>query len=481
MLRWLYNILLLAGLILALPLLLVKALKVPGYTDWIARRLGWHRQPLARPEKRSESGPGQAAEATEVTGAAGVADAADANSAAAAAEAPCIWLHALSVGETVSALPLLRALRQRYPRATLVLSSSTRAGAARALADGAGLFDRHLVLPYDLPWLSARLVRELRPDLFILVETDFWPNLLGALRASGARLMLVNGRLSAASWHYYRWLRPLLRPLCFAPFSLLAMQSAAEAERLCKLGVDPARVGVMGNLKYPAAQASTGQVKKLTGTDLGLAPDGMIWVAGSTHAGEEEVILRAFRRLRDEFPRLSLVLAPRRVERAAALAAGAGCRAGLYSELKSAAVEKMAAEAEVAAGAAATREAAAGMEVIIVDRYGELPTLYALADVVFIGGSLVPAGGHNPLEAAVWQKKIFFGPHMDDFAEISQDLLAVGGACRVADEEELLRSLRRCLADPAQRAAAGQQAGELLVSRGRGVIEAHLLAIGELL
>lgn len=441
MLRWLYNSVLLIGVILALPVLLVKAVKVPGYAAWIGRRLGWPQAgPSPVPNRRPTGGKDPAA--------------------------PCIWLHALSVGETASALPLLRALRKRYPRATLVLSSSTRAGAARAAENSAGLVNRHLVMPYDLPWLSSRVVREVRPDLFILVETDFWPNLLWSLRLARVPMLLVNGRISAASWRYYRWLRPLVRPLCFAPFALLAMQTGAEAERLLGWGVEPARVGVMGNLKYPAAVEGARRVRKITRAELGLEQSRILWVAGSTHAGEEEILFKVFRRLLADFPALFLVLGPRRVERAAAVAALAeqeGCRVRRRRQ---------------PSASPATPQPA---DVLVLDRYGELPALYALAEVVFIGGSLVPAGGHNPLEAAVWQKNIFFGPHMEDFAEISRDLLAVGGGTQVVDEDDLLAKMRRCLADPAPGAAAGQRAAALLTDRSRGVLAAHLQAVRSLL
>jgi len=425
MLRLIYNIALLAALLPTLPWLLVKVVRVPGYAAWIRSRLGWQTEVPRVPDRK-----------------------------------PCFWLHALSVGETVSARPLLRALRHRYPQATLVLSSSTRAGSALARETCAELVDAHLVLPYDLPGAAARISRRLRPDLFILVETDFWPNLLQALHARQVPLLLVNGRISASSWRSYRWLRPLVLPLLFAPFAFLAMQTRAEAARMVALGLQADRVGVLGNLKYAAAAEAAAAGRGLERNALGIGPEQLLWVAGSTHAGEEEIILRAWQRLRPEFPALFLVLAPRRVERSAAvlaLAAKENCRAGLRSRGET------------------------GIDLLILDSYGELAALYPLCDLAFIGGSLVPAGGHNPLEAAAYHKPVLFGPHMEDFAEISEDLMAAGGACRVHNEDELVRGLRRWLADPAARSECGRQAGELTIRRGRGVIAAHLATVERLL
>ncbi len=441
MTRLAYNIGLLAGLILALPWLLVKALRVPGYAGWVLHRLGWADASLS-----STVFPNSAASPNPTT-------------------SPRIWLHALSVGETASVRPLLRALRAHYPQAVLMLSSSTRAGATLAAATCANLVDCRLVMPYDLPGAATRIIRRLRPDLFILVETDFWPNLLGALAAAKVPMLLINGRMSPTSWNHYRILRFWARPLLFAPFTFLAMQTKAEVDRMVALGLTPARVGVIGNLKYTAA-AAIGHRPKLARSELGIGAHKLLWVAGSTHAGEEEIILRAFRRLVVQWPDLFLVLAPRRVERAAmvlALAKQYGYRVALRREPKGAAA-KGATEAEV----------------VVLNSYGELVDLYSLGTMVFIGGSLVPAGGHNPLEAAVWEKPVLFGPHMEDFAEISEDLLAVNGALQVQNEDELVAGLQCWLADPNHRAACGRRGGELVRTRDQGVLAAHLALIERL-
>mgnify|MGYP000133980172 CR=1 FL=1 len=432
MIRLIYNLGLPMVLILALPLLIVKAIRVPGYTAWIGRRLGL----LAGSAPRS----------------------------CPPREGKLIWLHALSVGETVSARPLLRVLRRHFPEATLVLSNSTRAGAALAAASCGALADRLEVLPYDLPWVMKRLVRRLRPDLFILVESDLWPNLLRSLAKEGVPQLLTNGRLSTSSWRWYQRLRFLVRPLLFDSFAFLAMQTGKEAARLRALGLPPVRVGVLGNLKYPAALdpwPPSGSTLRLSRGLLGIGDDKLLWLAGSTHAGEEEVLLRAWRRLHREFPELFLLLAPRRVERAGEVLELAR-RYDPRARLRSAPGNH-------------------GGQVLILDSYGELAALYPLSDLAFVGGSLVPAGGHNPLEAAVGCRPSLFGPHMEDFAEISLDLLAAGGACQVKDEEEIVTAVTLWLREPAARAAAGRQAARLVATRSRGVLTAHLEMIAKLL
>lgn len=512
LLRFFYNLGLLAGLILALPPLLVKALRVPGYLAWIGGRLlaaNRDRLPVA-----AAPGTGDCAGTGSRLPTVAVVPPAAASSAVGVAPAvgagrPVIWLHALSVGEVLSARPLLAALRERYPAARLLLSSSTRSGLELARRRCAGLADKLMVMPLDLPWGAARLARHRHPDLFILVETDFWPNLLATLRRQGTALLLVNGRMTASSWRLHYHLRFLSRPLFFAPFSLLAMQSEAEAERLVRLGLDRERIVVPGNLKYAAAlelvncyrpsrrrKLGSGQgadglgrpgrqaavspkateqgrehlvsgcrlPQPLAGEDLRASKGRVrLWLAGSTHPGEEEMVLRVFAHLRPEFAELVLVLAPRRVERAATVEGLARCM-GLAVE---------------------NYRGRVGPEhrgkVLLVDRYGILGELYRSCELAFIGGSLVAAGGHNPLEAAVWRRPTIFGPHMDDFRAIADDLQQAGAARQVADEAELSGAVGHWLAAPAAGREAGERAGELVGRRGAGVIAAHLELVAGLL
>lgn len=448
MVHLLYNLVLLTGLIVALPGLLVKALLDPAWRARLRRRLDYD------PAVQGEAGRPVAADLP-------AENELRQGGPSPLARPRVIWIHALSVGETASVVALVRALRREYPAVRLVFSSTTRAGEEFAVRRLGDLVDYRLVLPFDLPWLTRRLVRRLRPDLFILVESDFWPNLLRALRAEKVPALLVNGRISAVSFKWYGRLACLFRPL-FLSFASLAMQTAADAARLARLNLaPPERVVTPGNLKYAAALENvTYGVKDRAA--LGIAPQQLVWVAGSTHDGEEEIILATYRRLRAAHPELLLVLAPRRLERAeevANLARANGLRVGLRSR----------------------GPLAGGEEVLILDTYGELAACYAIADLALVGGSLVAAGGHNPLEPAVFAKPVLFGPHMEDFAEISRDLLAAGGAAQVAGEEELCSLLAVWLDSAAIRQETGGRGRALVEEKADGVIRGHLRTIATLL
>lgn len=368
---------------------------------------------------------------------------------------PRIWVHALSVGEVTSARNLVRKLRRDYPEGMILFSSATSSGESLARAILHEDVDCFVPFPFDLLFSVKRLVSWVRPDLFVLVETDFWPNFLRELKRRDISSLLVNGRASDSSFVRYRRFSWFFRPL-FNSFQILAMQTEHDADNMRQIGVDPARLVVLGNLKYEAALPA-GSGNALDRAELGIPEQALVWVAGSTHRGEEEIILNAFQRLICSFAAgLFLVLAPRNVERGAELAAMAA-RRGLLAFHRS--------QGKAGPGS-----------VLILDTLGELASVYNLGDVAFVGGSLVPERGHNPLEPAVYGKPVLFGPHMEDFAEITRDLLAAGGARLVHDEEELSAGLSLLLADPAARERAGQQALELIAAR-RGVTEAHLALI----
>ncbi|MFH1021418.1 MAG: 3-deoxy-D-manno-octulosonic acid transferase [Pseudomonadota bacterium] len=377
----------------------------------------------------------------------------------AGSDRPRIWVHALSVGEVASARNLVQELRRSYPQGVIVFSSATRAGEFFSRAILQEDVDCFAPFPFDLLWSVKRLLSWVRPDLFVLVETDFWPNFLRELNRRDIPCLLVNGRVSESSLGRYRRFRWLFRPL-FNSFQVLAMQTEQDAVSMRQLGVDPARLAVLGNLKYDAALSGSGAKAGLDRAVLQIPEQALVWVAGSTHRGEEEIIFAAFQKLARSFANLFLVVAPRNVERGAELTAMAAGH-----------------------GLAAFRRSLGGRgegSVLILDTLGELASVYALCDVAFIGGSLVPQRGHNPLEPAVHGKPVLFGPCMEDFAEISRDLLAVGGARQVRDAEELRDVLSLLLADSAARERAGHQAQGLISSR-RGVTEAHLALIRSVL
>lgn len=417
-----YNLFLTVGVIVFAPLLFVKVILTPKYRSRAGRRLGF-----ALGQSPGGAGSGW----------------------------PRIWVHALSVGEVASARNLVRELRRSYPRGIILFSSATRAGESLAQAILREEVDCFVPFPLDLLWSVRRLIFWARPDLFVLVETDFWPNFLGELNRREIPSLLVNGRVSESSFARYRRFRWLFRPL-FNSFQALAMQTEQDAASMRRLGVDPARLAVLGNLKYDAALSGGSAKAGLDRAALQIPEQALVWVAGSTHRGEEEIVFNAFQQLARSFPTLFLVVAPRNVERGAELAAMAA-RRGLPAFRRS-----------LGGGGEGT--------VLVLDTLGELSSVYALCEVAFVGGSLVPERGHNPLEPAVHGKPVLFGPGMEDFAEISRDLLAVGGARQVHDAEELRAALALLLADPAARERAGRQAQGLIASR-RGVTEAHIALI----
>jgi 3-deoxy-D-manno-octulosonic-acid transferase len=416
--RILYNILLIPALILAAPLLLVK----PKYRGRAAARLG---------VGLKKAGGGR----------------------------PRIWLHALSVGEVSSARSLVKALRAAYPGGTIILSTTTRAGSEFARRQLTPEVDLFVPFPLDLAPSVSRFLRRLAPDLFILVETDFWPNFLAALRQRGIPALLVNGRVSRLSFVRYRRLRWLFRSL-FDSFTGLSMQTAADAEQMTALGVAAEKVWPLGNLKYDAALPAGAGEGARSRSEYGLPAGVPLWVAGSTHPGEEEIVLRVHRRLMDFFPDLHLILAPRQVERGKEILVLAANR-GLAARTRS-------------SGAAGPEQ------VLVLDTIGELAAVYALGDFAFVGGSLVAAGGHNPLEPAAFGRPVLYGPHMEDFAEIAQGLASGGGARMVRDGEDLLAAARAWLLDPGEREGSGRKA-LALVAQHQGATARHLELITTLL
>lgn len=421
-----YNLFLTVGVIVFAPLLFVKVILTPKYRSRTGKRLGF--------------GLGQS------PGGAG-------------SGALRIWVHALSVGEVASSRNLVQELRRSYPQGIILFSSTTRSGESFARSVLHEYVDCFVPFPFDLLWSVKRLIAWARPDLFVLVETDFWPNFLAELHRRDIPCLLVNGRVSDSSFARYRKLRWLFTPL-FNFFQVLAMQTEQDAISMRQLGVAPARLVVLGNLKYDAALPGNVAKAGFDRAALRIPAQTLVWVAGSTHRDEEEIIFAAFQKLVQSFVSLFLIVAPRNVERGAELAVVAA-KHGLSASRRS-------------------LGEAGGGSVLILDTLGELASVYALCDVAFIGGSLVPQRGHNPLEPAVHGKPVLFGPHMEDFAEISSDLLAVGGARQVHDAEELYAALSLLLADAVERDRAGRQAQELIASR-RGVTEAHLALIRSVL
>jgi 3-deoxy-D-manno-octulosonic-acid transferase len=376
-----------------------------------------------------------------------------------------IWIHAVSVGEALTARALAADLKARYPRLRLFLSTTTIAGqqvARRSLQHVDAVF----YFPFDWAFIVRRTLNIVRPRVFIMMETEIWPNLLRLCRARGVKTVVINGRISSRSYPRYRLIRPFFRRV-LADVDRFCMQSEESARRLIDLGADPSRVTVTGSLKFDSLEGLTpiphGKPRERVLRFFRLSPSRVVLVAGSTVRGEEAAVLRAFARLKTTMPGALAIVAPRQPER--------------FGE-----VERLARDA----GFTTTRrselpiDAEPRADVVVLDTLGELAQLYQLATAVFVGGSLVDYGGHNILEPAIFGKPIVFGPHMQNFKEIAETFLTNGAAVRVESERELEQTMMLLVADPVRRARLGA-AARALVEANRGAKDKTLAVIANLL
>ncbi len=363
----------------------------------------------------------------------------------------CVWVHAVSVGETLAAASMIEALLQRYPDTPLLVTSTTPTGSERVRA----LFGsrvHHVYWPWDTPGVINRFWRNFNPRLVILLETELWPNLVDAARKRKVPVVLVNGRLSARSHRGYARLRGLMRPM-LQSLQALAVQTAVEAERFVDLGAAAARVTVTGNVKFDISlddglRAHAAQLRQ----QLGARP---VWIAASTHPGEDEIVLAAHEKLLRQQADALLILVPRHQERFEQVAS-------MVLRSGQALIRRSRPEPVVA-----------GTSVYLADTMGELLMLFGAADIAFVGGSLVPVGGHNLLEPALWSKPIITGPVLHNFTLIA-DLLDAAGAHRLVENEfELAELLQRLFSEPELRQQMGLRAAE--------VAQAHRGALAKLL
>jgi 3-deoxy-D-manno-octulosonic-acid transferase len=375
--------------------------------------------------------------------------------------APSIWLHAVSLGEMSAAAPLVRALHSRYPQLALAVTAATPAGRARARDLFAEVADIRF-LPYDTPGSVRRFLERIRPRVAIIMETELWPNLFRECERRGVPVFLASARLSAKSVSRYRRLGSLFAGI-FTPNVAVAAQSAQDAERFKSIGASAIQTRVIGNVKFDLeVDAGIIETGKILRAAYGAKP---VWVAGSTHAGEEEQVLAAHALLQAHRPDSLLLLVPRHKDRFAAVAdllARRGVKFARRSDM---------ARASPAAGSLLNQQ------VLLVDTIGELAALYASADVAFVGGSLVPIGGHNLLEPAALGLPVLTGPSHFNSKEIALLLLGRGAALQVANPQELAAALQRLLDEPAERRRIGS-IGKDLVESNRGSV-ARLLALIE--
>jgi 3-deoxy-D-manno-octulosonic-acid transferase len=375
----------------------------------------------------------------------------------------CLWFHAASIGEVQGLRPIIATLHARFPELPVVLSTFTPAGkmmAQRVISEAAAVF----LLPVDFPWIMRPLVRRLRPRSLIVQETELWPHLFRAAARQHVPVVVVNGRLSPRAFTRYMWIRSLMQRV-LADVTLLLVQSEESAHRFQRLGASVQRLWVVGNTNIDRALLAAEQPAR----PHPLAPlvqGKRLLVGGSTHEGEETALLAVYHRLCMQHPDLLLVLAPRHLERVETVVRHV--QAFRYRVLRRSQCDTLrSGELE-------------GPTVVILDTLGELPRLYSLCTVAFVGGSLVPIGGHNILEPAMFAKPLFFGPHMQHFPELAAMLCHAGGAVQVRGEAELCTQVARILEQPDVGHAMGQRALHALMAN-RGALERTTQALTELL
>ena len=412
MIHHLYNILVTLFLILSFPYFLLRSLFQKGYRRELAQRAGGL-PPLAlnRP----------------------------------------LWVHAASVGEVLCTIPLLRRIKKDFPQCEMVLTTMTRTGnemARKEIPEANAV----LFLPLDHPFIVRRVVQKIRPGLLLIAETELWPNLLLSCRKRDIPIVLFNGRISDTSFPRYRFLRFFFKRYVKC-ISLFLMQTEKDRQRIIAIGASSERTEVVGNIKFDQTFPSLNQ-KEADGMAhaLGLQGNETLFIAGSTHTGEEEILLGLFKDLEPAHSRLVMILAPRHLDRLGEverILEKEGIpwkrRSSLSSNLNP-----------------PDSEGKGRPRVILLDTMGELMKLYRLGTLVFIGGSLVPVGGHNPLEPLFFKKCVLFGPHMFNFSEISRLLIEAKGAIRVDGRDDLVLQVKRLLDDEKTRNDVGEKGHQIL-------------------
>jgi len=355
-----------------------------------------------------------------------------------------VWLHAVSVGEARAAESILQLMRQRWPERRRVISTVTPTGyqILRALAQKD---ETVCFAPVDLSFVVRRFLTEIDPKLLVIFETELWPNLIRLTRARGARVVIVNGRISDKSLRRYGRMRWFWRRI-LKDVSLFCMQTDEAAERVKSLGAWYQDVVVTGNIKFDVSVPARSPVFGPLLQEV--AAKGILWIAGSTHDNEEEMLLRLYKSLRKDFSQLRLLIAPRHLERIDKIRRTIRLE-GLDSLLLS---------------RARTAQQSA---VLLVDTIGDLSATYGFGDIVFVGGSLVKKGGHNPIEPAVYGKAILFGVHMANFKEIRDRFIKDEAAVEVKDPQDLEFAMRRLLGSRQERERLGARAQEL-IEKNRG-------------
>ena len=413
----LYNILLTLLLVLASPYLLFRSLFQEKFRGALAQRLGFYQSPsFQRP----------------------------------------IWVHAASVGEVFCSIPLLKKIKKEFPLSKIVLTTITSTGneAAKTRVPEA---DRVLFFPIDHPLIIQRAIKKIQPGILLIAETELWPNLLRSCGEKGIPVALFNGRISPRSFRRYLRFKFFFKE-CLKYISLFLMQTEEDRKRILEIGAESQKTRTVGNLKFDQTfPPFTPETLTRTARTLGLHGTEKILIAGSTHSGEEEILVSLYKALKEMNPTLVLILAPRHLERLEEVE-------GILRR------ESVAWSRKTTLSQDAGRSDQKHPEVILLDTMGELMGIYGLGTLVFVGGSLVPVGGHNPLEPLFFEKCVLFGPHMFNFLEISIRLMEERGAIQVSGKEDLFSQVKRLLFDEAARKEVGRK-GHQFLQKHQGATE----------
>ena len=366
-----------------------------------------------------------------------------------------IWVHAVSVGEVMAAHPLIRELKKKYPGRKLILSTVTVTGnftAKQRVPEADAVF----YFPFDYPWIVRRVIQKINPVIVLVAETELWPNFFRELQRQGIPSALINGRISPRSYGNYLRFRRFFTEV-FKSVTLFCMQSDEDAARIRDIGAPPDRVMVTGNLKFDQKISPAQQ------RPVAIAAGRRVITAGSTHRGEEAILLEIFSRLRKKYPDLVLIIAPRHPERfdeVCGLITSAGYECQRRTRLKGPV-----------------------RDVVLLDTIGELRAFYGACDIAFVGGSLVKVGGHNLLEPAAMKKPVIFSRYMFNFKEISEALIQAGGGLMVKDKEELYIKLDNLLFDKRLSSAMGEKAFKVIAANSgataRTINAVHRLIIAQ--
>ncbi len=370
-----------------------------------------------------------------------------------------LWVHAVSVGETKAAIALLNGFRKAHPAVKIFFTTTTLTGQRVAEKEGAGLYDALAYFPLDFSWAVKRAIKKVTPRMLIVVEKEVWPNFYNTLHALSIPIVVVNGTISEKSFKRFLRFKGFFRHV-FSDVTYFCARTEGDLDRALSLGVRKGHAGLTGNMKFDLNATLDKKTVESLKAALGISGKDLVVVAGSTHAGEEEIFLTLFKKLRKEFKGVKLVIAPRHPERFSeveALIKGSGIP---YSRRSA---------------------AGAGGEVTLLDTIGELMAVYSLSDIAFVGGSLVKGvGGHNLLEPAAYGKPVLYGSLLSTYLSMAEMLEAEGGGIRVDDGEELLESLKRLLTDENLRLNTGS-AAKRVVDRNRGAVDKTLKIIDGLL